>query len=584
MPHAIVRAVRAAVVACALLSMGTAVARAQALFSHENMPGPQYAIPQPDGVAADVVPTYKIKISNNNLVGLTVTNYGFYGNNFVSRSPSFEYPLGTGFEHMVRGGLWIGGITDYNDSDPHATRVTTGAVDGSQGSASAAGTEYSPAGNVIIERSRLENSKVFSPLAVSEQDFVTDFNDFPAKSSVTGGEDHLPLGISIHQEAYNWSFSRFANFIAVSLTIKNAGRTLDSLWVSLYEELASGPKNAYGTWPPSASSGGSLGGWYNKKLMRYDDAGRVLAEHYCRSYTNGLASCDDAPCPPWVGIQLLGVKPDTIASKQITMYIANYAPGDTTRDQDFERYRLMSSGHITPPDSLLPGVASESRLNDPVSFLGVGPFNAIQPDSAIRVDFAFVGGATYEDLLENAKFAQLAFNFNYVIPTPPPSPRLTVVPSANGLDLYWDDSPEQAVDRTSPAPGGKDFEGYRVYVGRENAVLDQVAQFDLVDTTGFNTGLSAITLPDSVEINGQWYQYKYHLSGLKTGFRYFAAVTSYDQGDEQIESLESGVTQNQLLTVPTPSSAQSAGSSVTVFPNPYNVEAEWDAGRLVGDH
>ena len=57
-------------------------------------------------------PSYKVKISNNNLIGITISNYGFYGNNFVSRSPSFEYPLGAGFEHMVRGGLWIGGITD----------------------------------------------------------------------------------------------------------------------------------------------------------------------------------------------------------------------------------------------------------------------------------------------------------------------------------------------------------------------------------------------------------------------------------------------------------------------------------------
>ena len=64
---------------------------------------------------------YVVRLANRNRIGLTVTNYGFFGNNFVSRSPSFEYPLGAGFEHMVRGGLWIGGITDYNDAMPHAT-------------------------------------------------------------------------------------------------------------------------------------------------------------------------------------------------------------------------------------------------------------------------------------------------------------------------------------------------------------------------------------------------------------------------------------------------------------------------------
>jgi hypothetical protein len=273
-----------------------------------------------------------------------------------------------------------------------------------------------------------------------------------------------------------------------------------------------------------------------------------------------------------------------VASKRVTEYLANYSPGDTLRDQDFERYALMSSGHITPPDSLLPGQAAEGRANDPTSFLSVGPFNQLLPDSSIVVDFAFVGGSDYQDLLENAKFAQLAFNFNYVIPTPPPSPRLTVVPADGALDLYWDRSPEETTDRTSPAPGGKDFEGYRVYVGTVSGDLVQVAQFDKDDTTGFNTGFSAVALPDSQLVNGIWVHYRYRISGLKTGFRYFVAVTSYDIGDDQIESLESGITQNQLLAVPSPSSAEATGKNVTVFPNPYKAEAAWDAGKLVRDH
>ncbi|MEP7027357.1 MAG: hypothetical protein ABI960_02070 [Candidatus Eisenbacteria bacterium] len=559
-------------------SAGTADA-----VSHDPPPGTRTESSTPARTNAGA-PAFKVKITNNNLIGVTVTNYGFYGNNFVSRSPSFEYPLGAGFEHMVRGGLWIGGITDYNDAMPHATLVTTGAVDGTQGTASASATEFTPGGNTIVERSRLENNKFFSLQAVSEQDFVMDYNDFPAKPTVTGGQDHFPLGVSVHQETYNWSFSRFKNFVALHLQIKNAGRTLDSLYVGLYTELASGNKNGYSSWPPSSSGGGTLGGWFSKKLLKYDVPSRVLGEHYCASFGSGESSCMFEIVPPWVGIQLLGVRPDTVANKRVTSFIANYAPGDTTRDEDRERYALMSTGRITPADSLLPGFAAEGRANDPTNFLAVGPFNQLAPDSMITVDFAFVGGDSYADLLENAKFAQLAFNFDYVIPTPPPSPRLTVVPADGALDLYWDSSPEQTVDRTSPAPGGKDFEGYRVYLGRTAGMLTQVAQFDEPDTAGFNTGFSAIALPDSQFVNGIWCHYKYRISGLKTGFRYFVSVTSFDTGDQQIESLESGLTQNQLLTVPAPSTAEAAGRNVTVFPNPYRAEAAWDAGRLVRDH
>jgi hypothetical protein len=47
---------------------------------------------------------YVTRLANRNRIGLTVSNYGFFGNNFTSRSPSLEFPLGSGFEHMSRAG------------------------------------------------------------------------------------------------------------------------------------------------------------------------------------------------------------------------------------------------------------------------------------------------------------------------------------------------------------------------------------------------------------------------------------------------------------------------------------------------
>jgi hypothetical protein len=87
-----------------------------------------------------------------------------------------------------------------------------------------------------------------------------------------------------------------------------------------------------------------------------------------------------------------------------------------------------------------------------------------------------------------------------------------------------------------------------------------------------------------VEIDGVWYHYRQRVTGLKTGFSYYAAVTAFDIGDDQIESLESGVTQNLRQAVPAPSPDEAASRKVTVFPNPYKVEAQWDAGALVRDH
>src|SRR5205823_432582 len=53
---------------------------------------------RPHPAAAQV--RYVARLANRNKVGMTVTNYGFFGNNFTSRSASLEYPLGSGFEHM----------------------------------------------------------------------------------------------------------------------------------------------------------------------------------------------------------------------------------------------------------------------------------------------------------------------------------------------------------------------------------------------------------------------------------------------------------------------------------------------------
>ncbi|HEX7356428.1 MAG TPA: hypothetical protein VF270_01815, partial [Ignavibacteriaceae bacterium] len=45
-------------------------------------------------------------------IGLTLTNFGTYGNGFSlwPDQPSCEYPKGSGIEHIFDGGLWIGGI------------------------------------------------------------------------------------------------------------------------------------------------------------------------------------------------------------------------------------------------------------------------------------------------------------------------------------------------------------------------------------------------------------------------------------------------------------------------------------------
>lgn len=551
----------------------------------ENDHLPDYAAPAaaaPTRTSAAGVDStrFAIKVARQNLVGVTVSNYGFIGNNFISRANgdvSLEYPLGSGLEHMVRGGIWIG--AKAIDEIGLFTGVVTGAVDGAQGNATQGATEFSPAGLDIVSRSNLPTSVFYNPQAQSELDLTATFSDRPAKSSEGNSEQHRPMGLLVRQTNYMWSFSDFAHFVIFSYTIKNLGAPIQDLWFGMYSEMASGDKNAYAFWPPS-SAGSSLGSWFNKKQIVYEDSLRLFREHYCASLPIP-GGCRYEIAPAWMGYRLLGVRPGNVADpndKKITFAAWNWSPGSVARDEDGEKYNVMSSGLITPivGDSLLP------QSGDPIELLAVGPFRQIDPGDSVTVDFAYVGGTTEEDIRAHSRVAQRAYDRNYIVPIPPPSPRLKVVAHESALELYWDNSPESATDVTSPDP--HDWEGYRVYVGEKPLELHLVAQGDQVDTTSYNTGLDAFRLTTPIVIDGVTYHYRYTVRNLRNGFKYYVAVTAFDQGNPEIESLESGFTQNRTLAIPAPGPGEKAGREPSVFPNPYRVEARWDAGSSSRNH
>jgi hypothetical protein len=287
-----------------------------------------------------------------------------------------------------------------------------------------------------------------------------------------------------------------------------------------------------------------------------------------------------------------------MANKQVTLSTWSYNKGSTARDEDVERYALMSAGtesHLPPAYPLPTIFPVADSLNvttgDPVEVLAVGPFPAIAPGDSVSVDFAFIGATdplrsadpylVYELMDSYATTAQKDYDLHYILPVPPPSPRLVVVPSDHAVDFYFDASPQDFLDPTATPP--KDFEGYRIYVGENQNDLRMVAQFDLpADSIGFDTGLDSLLLRRPYMVPGDTtvYRYSYHVDHLRDGFKYFGAVTSYDKGLGD-HSRESGKIDNEKMFVPGPSPAQAAGSNVTVFPNPYRVETGWDQGKAV---
>lgn len=370
---------------------------------------PARSFPLGAGATVDSI-RYAIRIADGNLLGVTLTNYGFLGNNFVSRSPSFEYPLGTGYDHLPRGGLWVGAQA-IDDQGPFIG-VSTGAIDGTAGSSSQAGTEFTPAGLDFLERSSLPNSPFYDPSAISEQDLLCFFSDLPARSF--SPENHRPLNILVRQETHAWAHSGLEHALFLRFVIQNSGPPLVNAWVGLYTELASGDKDLYSCWPPSASCS-SVGSWYRKAWVQYDDSLRLFREHYC--FNQPLPSgCVLSRVPVWAGVKLLGVRPDSLGdpNMHVTLAAWNYAPGDPSRDQDVERYAIMSAGTIQD----LSGPDFQPSTGDPIELMTVGPFAEVAPGDSITVDFALVGGTEVADIQAHARAAQQVYDAGFDITVP----------------------------------------------------------------------------------------------------------------------------------------------------------------------
>ena len=528
--------------------------------------------------------------TGNNLIDINLTNYGFFGNNFNSSKASFVYPRGAtvngqahAFEHMVRGGIWFGALA--RDANGAFYGVTTGTTDGNQGSAGNSATEWTPIGRSIEVRSTIPTNPGYNPNAVSEEDFIAQYDDRVARTPAQNTEQNRPMGVQVTQESYSWSFADYTHSIIFHCTFKNTGPVMQDAWLGFYAEFASGDKSLYtarNIWPPTAT-GSPVGGWYSKKWIAYDDSIRLFREHYCSGQPIPN-NCNLSVAPYWTGVRILGWRglAEDTTTKKVTLSLWNWAPNGHAREFDFQRYAVMSAGTATPVvgDSLMPATG------DPVTLMAVGPFPIVYHDSTVAFDFAIVGGAEIADIQRHSRLAQNAYNRGYIIPIPPPPPVFKAVAHNNAIDYYWDDSAEQAFDRTSPNP--HDFEGYRIYVGEEPLALHMVGQFDSKvapgDTAGFNTGFEPVKLPQPVTIDGVTYKYKFTVDHLRNGFKYFCAVTSYDLGTSEIESLESGQGLNEQMVIPGPAAGEVPKDKVYVFPNPYRVEARWDQGQGVRDH
>ncbi len=363
---------------------------------------------------------YASRVSMGGDAWLNVTNHGVLGNNFTTRSPSFEYPGGSGHEHLTHAGLWLGARA--TDDAGSFTGVVTGSFDQFLGTSTASLTEFSPLGNTVAFRSSDPTSFAYSPLALSDDETLASFDDHVAKTAASGAEINRPMGITVRQVTHSWASSAYRHFVITRYIVTSqSAHPIEDLWIGFYSELSSGNKNNYASWPPSGS-------WFRRKFLEWDQAWRMLREHYCAN-APVPSGCNFQLLPEWAGIQLL-TPPG--ANRQLTLAAWNYAPGDATRDEDVERYALMTAGTLANlADPLL-----QPGTGDPTELLAIGPFQLPSYGDSVEVAFAFVGGADIPSLQRHARSAQALADHGYdlaVVDVPPQGTgtRIAISPSIN---------------------------------------------------------------------------------------------------------------------------------------------------------
>jgi hypothetical protein len=148
------------------------------------------------------------------------------------------------------------------------------------------------------------------------------------------------------------------------------------------------------------------------------------------------------------------------------------------------------------------------------------------------------------DLGRLANSAQFIYDQGWLLPGPPPSPSITLVPGDNTVRIVWDNLSEAAPDKywekvagnpESPGYDPKylpyDFQGYIVYKSLGGADWGILTQVDKADSIMFDyppSGDSAV--PDSLWIRATDSGIRYSAvdNDVVNGYNYFYCVTAYD--------------------------------------------------------
>ncbi|MCI0515723.1 hypothetical protein L0128_21120 [candidate division KSB1 bacterium] len=505
-----------------------------------------------------------------------VTNFGYAGDDaYVGRTPSCDYPGGSGNSYLYRGSLWltaeVDGVVHSTQSDDH---------------------EFAPIDSVHV---------ITGAGAISEEDTYTRYYDIQAPLAA----DHTPLGLEVTEHTYAWSESFRDDFIIYKYVIKNVGIDTDG---DGYPDKSRDLKNFYFTYRMDADVS-KLPNWDAEyRFSNQDDLGACNATwdwfNLISEWTgipHGLTAADadsqmmfmwdgDNPSypadngeandagnpgpdgtlqtPGFIGFRVLKTIP---ASFKVSSFHQNHIYNDPATDKEsYDRMMVpkLFEGPIVSGGKPFP--------YDYRAILSVGPKETLAAGDSVVVTIGLgvgsdpVRGGLFSlvELVKIMKVAQLIVDVDYQIASlAPPAPGLelglyTEAGITKGVKVKWDNTPLTH----------ENFQGFKVWKSVGKTAAGSFDWKPLGLGTYVDTTLSTSWPPPAGASN----QFEIIDRDIIKGLDYYYAVQSFSKKlPDPFGVMETNILANLKYISPANPVAPDL-SRVKVVPNPYIGSAVWN--------
>ncbi len=380
---------------------------------------------------------------------LRVTNAGLVGNPFpdLSYDPSFEYPKGSGQELMRYAALWVGAL----DVDG-AARVSGGPMLEFRPTVAPADT-VRQLWHGRFGGGRLEDDdgdgrideEIYNDLdddgdgeidedlgIIGQQMLIADYTDDQPESiryQEGSGENHRPLGLTVHQEAYAWSWPGYDGIAGLQFTITNhGGATLREVYLGFYVDLDSRTRDQLNSSSNDVIARASFSRTFPKGTSRiFADGFGTFTLSCVNRAARTVAVVDEPIGSPTPDLPVLAVLPldHTLDPLSWMVPSAGRAPArDTFRVAVYAADRPSNSGGEPLVDAdryaALKGEWTESpdtHVGDQVVLLSCGPFHTLAPGQSLNFAVALVAAVSLDSLpvaLGNAAFLHNGTELNLI--------------------------------------------------------------------------------------------------------------------------------------------------------------------------